>query len=95
MSLGYHTIFLGENIPLNNLKYINKLYDDIIYISYFTIKPSDNDIYDYLKIFSEEYLSVNKNSAKLIGHRIRNLNPENVPKNIMLYDKIEDLVKDL
>lgn len=95
LSLGYYTIFLGENIPLNNLKYINKLYDDIIYISYFTIKPSDNDIYDYLKIFSEEYLSVNKNSAKLIGHRIRNLNPENVPKNIMLYDKIEDLVKDL
>ena len=95
LSLGYHTIFLGENIHLNNLKYINKLYDDIIYISYFTIKPSDNDIYDYLKIFSEEYLSVNKNSAKLIGHRIRNLNPENVPKNIMLYDKIEDLVKDL
>lgn len=95
LSLGYHTIFLGENIPLNNLKYINKLYDDIIYISYFTIKPSDNDIHDYLKIFSEEYLSVNKNSAKLIGHRIRNLNPENVPKNIMLYDKIEDLVKDL
>jgi DNA-binding transcriptional MerR regulator len=95
LSLGYHTIFLGENIPLNNLKYINKLYDDIIYISYFTIKPSDNDIYDYLKIFSEEYLSVNKNSAKLIGHRIRNLNPENIPKNIMLYDKIEDLVKDL
>jgi len=95
LSLGYHTIFLGENIPLNNLKYINKLYDDIIYISYFTIKPSDNDIYDYLKIFSEEYLSVNKNSAKLIGHRIRNLNPENVPKNIMLYYKIEDLVKDL
>ena len=95
LSLGYHTIFLGENIPLNNLKYINKLYDDIIYISYFTIKPSDNEIHNYLKIFSEEYLSVNKNSAKLIGHRIRNLNPENVPENIMLYDKIEDLVKDL
>ena len=95
LSLGYHTIFLGENIPLNNLKYINKLYDDIIYIYYFTIKPSDNEIHNYLKIFSEEYLSVNKNSAKLIGHRIRNLNPENVPKNIMLYDKIEDLVKDL
>ena len=95
LSLGYHTIFLGENIPLNNLKYINKFYDDIIYISYFTIKPSDNEIHNYLKIFSEEYLSVNKNSAKLIGHRIRNLNPENVPKNIMLYDKIEDLVKDL
>ena len=95
LSLGYHTIFLGENIPWNNLKYINKLYDYIIYISYFTIKPSDNEIHNYLKIFSEEYLSVNKNSAKLIGHRIRNLNPENVPKNIMLYDKIEDLVKDL
>ena len=61
LNLGYHTKFLGENILLDNLKHINKLYNDITYISYFTIKPSENSIQKYLKKFSKNYL---KNSNK-------------------------------
>ena len=95
LSLGYHTIFLGENIPLDNLKYINKLYDDIIYISYFTIKPNDSEIHDYLDTFSERFLKTKENSLKLIGHKTRAINRKKIPKQITLYDKIEDLVKDM
>jgi DNA-binding transcriptional MerR regulator len=95
LSLGYNTIFLGENIPLDNLKYINKLYDDITYISYFTVKPCDNDVKDYLKIFSNKYLKNTNKKAKLIGHRTRNIDPKKIPDPIKIYSKIEDLVKDL
>ena len=95
LSLGYHTIFLGENIPLDNLKYINKLYDDIIYVSYFTVKPSDSEIHDYLDTFSERFLEDKGNSLKLIGHKTRTINQKNISKHITLYNKIEDLVKDL
>ena len=95
LSLGYHTIFLGENIPLDNLKHINKLYDDITYISYFTVKPSDNSIQKYLKKFSKHYLKNSNKKAKLIGYKTRNINPSKIPEQIKLYSKIEDLVKDL
>jgi len=95
LNLGYHTIFLGENIPLGNLKHINKLYDDITYISYFTVKPNDNSIQKYLKKFSKHYLKNSNNKAKLIGHKTRNINPSKIPDQIKLYSKIEDLVKDL
>lgn len=76
LNLGYHTIFLGENIPLDNLKHINKLYDDITYISYFTVKPSENSIQKYLKKFSKNYLKNSNKKAKLIGYKTRNINPK-------------------
>lgn len=95
LSLGYHTIFLGENIPLDNLKYINKLYDDIIYVSYFTIKPNESEIHDYLDTFSERFLENKENSLKLIGYKTKTINRKKISKHITLYDKIEDLVKDM
>ena len=95
LNLGYHTIFLGENIPLDNLKHINKLYDDITYISYFTVKPSENSIQKYFKKFSKHYLKNSNKKAKLIGYKTRNINPNKIPNQIKLYSKIEDLVKDL
>ena len=95
LNLGYHTIFLGENIPLDNLKHINKLYDDITYISYFTVKPSENSMQKYLKKFSKNYLKNSNKKAKLIGYKTRNINPNKIPNQIKLYSKIEDLVKDL
>ena len=95
LNLGYHKIFLGENIPLDNLKHINKLYDDITYISYFTVKPSENSIQKYLKKFSKNYLKNSNKKAKLIGYKTRNINPNKIPNQIKLYSKIEDLVKDL
>jgi len=95
LNLGYHTIFLGENIPLDNLKHINKLYDDITYISYFTVKPSENSIQKYLKKFSKNYLKNSNKKAKLIGYKTRNINPNKIPNQIKLYSNIEDLVKDL
>ena len=95
LNLGYHTIFLVENIPLDNLKHINKLYDDITYISYFTVKPSENSIQKYLKKFSKNYLKNSNKKAKLIGYKTRNINPNKIPNQIKLYSKIEDLVKDL
>lgn len=54
LSRGYHTIFLGESVPVENLNLLNTLYDDITYISYFTIKPYPEDVENYLtKLYSE------------------------------------------
>ena len=80
---------------MDDLKHINKLYDDITYISYFTVKPSDNSIQKYLKKLSKYFLKNSNKKAKLIGHKTRNINPNKIPEQIKLYSKIEDLVKDL
>lgn len=95
LSHGFHSIFLGESIPLNDLRYVNELYEDITYISYFTVKPSTNDVGEYLKKFAETYLENSNNRAKFMGRRTANIDQKNIPNKVSLYENIEDLVKDL
>lgn len=95
LSAGNHSIFLGENISMNSIKYINKIYDDITYVSYFTVNPSESEIDDYLKRFSENFLENTNNTAKFIGHRTQSVDLKTIPNRIKLYNVIEDLVKDL
>lgn len=95
LNAGYHSIFLGENIPIDSIQYINDLYDNITYISYFTVNPADSKVENYLKKFSKNYLKKSNNSAMFIGHKTKSVPPKSVPKRIKLYSVIEDLVKDL
>lgn len=95
LNAGFHSIFLGENIPMNSIKFIHDLYEDITFVSYFTVNPSDSEIDEYLNRFAEKYLKNSKNCAKFIGHRTKSVDLKNIPKNINLYSNIEDLVKDL
>ena len=95
LNAGYHSIFLGENIPMKSINYINDLYDNITYISYFTVNPSDAEVENYLNNFSKYFLENTKNTAMFIGHKTQNVSPKSVPKQIRLYSAIRDLVKDL
>lgn len=95
LNAGNHSIFLGENISMNSIRYINKLYDEITYVSYFTVNPSESEIDDYLKRFSENFLENTNNTAKFIGHRTQSVDFKTIPNHIKLYNVIEDLVKDL
>ena len=77
------------------MRYINELYEDITYISYFTVKPNINEVYEYLKKFAENYLEDSNNRAKFMGQRTNNIEQKNIPNKVKLYENIEDLVKDL
>lgn len=95
LSRGYHTIFLGENVPVENLNLLNTLYDDITYISYFTIKPYPEDVENYLTKLYSEVIENTTNSVRLIGPRFKDSKPKKTPKKMKIYDSIKKLVKDL
>ena len=95
ISRGYHTIYLGENVPLEDLNLLNNLYENITYVSYFTIKPDPEDLDDYLTKFHIEIIKGTTNSVRLIGRRFTDYNSKKTPKQMKLYQSIEKLVKDL
>lgn len=95
LSRGYHTIFLGESVPVENLNLLNTLYDDITYISYFTIKPYPEDVENYLTKLHSEVIENTTNSVRLIGPRFKDSKPKKTPKQMKIYDSIKKLVKDL
>lgn len=45
---GKYSVFLGPSVPLDNLKTIEKVFQKITYISYFTVKPLTDDVMKYL-----------------------------------------------
>ena len=95
LSRGYHTIYLGENVPIEDLNLINILYDNVTYISYFTVKPNPEDVGYYLTKLYTEVIENTTNSVRLIGPRFKDSKPKKTPKKMKIYDSIKKLVKDL
>ena len=95
LSKGYHTIYLGENIPTENLKQLNNLYKDITYVSYLTEMPSMKNISTYLDDIYETSLKGTPNTMLITGKRIKDLNVENLPEKMTVYKSLDNLVKDL
>lgn len=94
-SKGYNTIFLGESVPTNSLKDLFNFFDNITFISYFTIYPEEENITTYINNFNELLLKNNGGNLRIFGHKVLNYNASSLPKNISIHKSIENFVKDL
>lgn len=95
-SKGYHTIFLGESVPMSSLLSVLEFFDEISFISYFTVKPEVEDIPKYLQDFNALLLKDTKINLLLLGPKLVGLDDNvQIPERITMFDSIENLVKDL
>lgn len=93
VSKGYHCIYLGPSVPIESLSSILNYYRDIIFVSYFTVKPEKDDLHDYLKEFYETILKSNTNELWLLGRMLEHINRVKLPQQIKTFSAIENLVK--
>ncbi len=95
-SRGYHTIFLGESIPMKSLSDVLEFFNEITFISYFTVKPIEReDVLIYLDNFKELLLKKESSKLWLLGHKLGLLQPNDYPKATYGFNSIENLVKEL
>ncbi len=95
-SKGFHTIFLGESVPIDSLISVLEFFNEITFISYFTVYPELNEIPNYIKTFSEIILTNEKTNLMLLGPRLSQLDANfSLPKNITVYNSIENLIKEI
>lgn len=94
-SKGYHTIFLGESVPMDSLKDLFNFFDSISFVSYFTIYPEEENITAYLNNFNDLFLKNTGSNLKLLGQKVLNYDCNQLPKNVSIYKSIENLIKDL
>lgn len=92
---GYQSIFLGQSVPIESLIDITKFYDNIVFGSYFTVKPETEDIENYLKDFDETILNGTKHELFVLGRRLNDLQTSKENSQIKLYEFIDDFVKNL
>lgn len=88
---GFNTVYLGTNIPIESLKYILKHYDDITFLSYFTVKPDQESVYDYAKRFEREICAVKPMKLWLLGSKVQNVVPAKLPANVSIFLSLDQL----
>ena len=95
VSQGYSSIFLGPSVPIDNLKDILNFYDDLIFISYFTIKPEKENLQNYFDEFNDKILSRGNSKFWALGKVLENFDNEGLPKGMTTFSSIDNLVKEL
>ncbi len=94
-SKGYHTIFLGESVPMESLSDLLEFFNEITFISYFTVYPETKDVPNYINNFNDLLLQKDNTKLMLLGKRFTDFELENTPEKVSIYNSIENLVKDL
>ncbi len=95
ISHGYHSIFLGQSIPLKNLTDIQNYYDDITFVSYFTIKPEKENLHRYINEFNDVLLKPSTSSFWILGQMLTHLDLDDLPKGIKTFTSIKSLIDQL
>jgi DNA-binding transcriptional MerR regulator len=92
---GYHTIFLGESVPMESLTDLLDFFDEITFVSYFTVYPLVQEIPDYIKKFNELLLKKDNTKLFLLGKQLSDIQLNNLYPKTTIFNSIENLIKDL
>ncbi|MET2984628.1 MerR family transcriptional regulator [Aureibaculum conchae] len=66
---GYHSIYLGQNIDIESVEDVKKLYAKVHFISYFTVSPSENDLDSYIEKVYKDLIDNTENKFWFLGKR--------------------------
>ena len=89
---GYRSIYLGESIPLDNLKDLKKYFNKVTFISYLTVEPNKEEINPYIKAINEEVLNDSDTELWLLGRMVDFIEPHNLSNKTRIFRSISDLV---
>ena len=93
---GYQSIYLGQSVPIQSLESLLDRFENIIYISYFTIRPSSENLSDYLKEFEKTILKEKKQTQLwVLGNRIRENESVKLPSKVRSFETIKDLCENI
>ena len=95
ISNGYHSIFLGPSVPLESLTDIQNYYDDVIFVSYFTVKPEKEELHKYLDTFNDVILKPTNAKFWILGRMLSHLDLEDLPTGIKPFNSIKSLIDEL
>lgn len=91
---GYKTIYLGESMPIENLKDLKKHFESIVFVSYLTIQPDKDSVNDYVNQMIHELMDVNT-ELWYVGRMTEFINKDGFSDKIKVFNSITDLVDEI
>jgi len=88
---GYKTIYLGESMPIENLKDLKKHFESIVFVSYLTIQPDKDSVNEYVNQMIQELIDENT-ELWYVGRMVEFISKEDFSDKIKIFHSIADLV---
>lgn len=88
---GYKSIYLGESMPIENLKDLKKHFDSIVFISYLTVQPERDILDDYIQRMSDE-LADEHTELWYLGRLVEFIDRETLSDKVLIFNSISELV---
>ena len=88
---GYKSIYLGESMPIENLKDLKKHFNSIVFISYLTVQPERDNLDDYIQKMSEE-LEDEETQLWYLGRLVEFIDKETLSDKVSIFTSISELV---
>ena len=93
VSHGINTIYLGSNISLHSLQEVINHHENIIFLTYLTVEPSQQNLVDFCEQYNSS-IGIKANSPLwLMGSKIQDLHTTEVPENVRLIKDIPELTR--
>ena len=89
---GFHTVYLGQSLPLDNLDYFLESDHEICFITSLTIRPYEDKIEAYFKEI-EDAIGTSNKTFIATGRKVNSVKHLKLNDRIHLYDTIQDLLK--
>tara|TARA_B100000941_G_scaffold25016_1_gene14967 strand:+ start:989 stop:1912 length:924 start_codon:yes stop_codon:yes gene_type:complete len=87
---GMKTIFLGQSIPSEDLVDILNNEEAYHFLSFFTVEPNKNEIFNYMDNFEKKLLIGNDNEISLFGPQIITIKNDIRWKKVNLFFDLDD-----
>ncbi|MFP9113613.1 MerR family transcriptional regulator [Flavobacterium sp. RHBU_3] len=87
---GYHTVYLGESVPMEDLGEIKKLFDNISFITYMTVEPRPGGTNDYVSETKKQLLKDSQNEFILCGRCAGFVDSKQLQNNIKTYRSVKE-----
>jgi hypothetical protein len=94
LSQGYQSIFLGESLPVENLKEFTQIFDDVTFLTYFTVEPNPDEIASYINNIRENILTENSR-LWITGRLAAKIDPKNTDHQLRTFSSIAEIINEL
>lgn len=95
LSKGYKTIYLGQSIPMENLKELSAYFEKTVFVSYWSVYPETDQVDAYVQKFQNEIVSNSESEVWILGKMAKHIDKKNLNKTTSVYLNLQDLINKL
>tara|TARA_B100001093_G_scaffold464808_1_gene481981 strand:- start:3175 stop:4077 length:903 start_codon:yes stop_codon:yes gene_type:complete len=86
---GYKTIYLGQSMPLENMVDLLNYYENLHFVSYFTVSPNKDEINKYLEDFYKILNTKGNSKLWLLGFQSQHITNQQKLEGLRVFNSIE------